>query len=230
MIKIFNRNLFLKSLKPSATLALLCLFFIVNNSFAQNINAVPNQAPQNQQKASDIEIREKINELENSGGDPLEIQKQKISILKSAGIKVDLSLTELDYCFQPKYIPMAQFENWKSIATAYNPSATKYIVIANPAYFLDYNNYTDRAINKKIADLGYLNPIDEKTALQYVLPDLTLLANSLPQKASLVPNLKLYFAANPQLYIMLPSDVVSKTKNDAGIISLMKMQESNKKN
>ena len=230
MIKIFNRNLFLKSLKPSATLALLCLFFIVNNSFAQNINAVPKQAPQNQQKASDIEIREKINELENSGGDPVEIQKQTLDMLKAAGIKIDITLSELDFAFQPKYIPMNQFENWKNIATAYNPNVTKFIVVVNAAYFLDYNNYSDRAINKKIADLGYLNPVDENMALEFFFPDLTLLSSKLPEGTSLVQNLKLFFAANPQLYAMTPVDLIVKTRTDTGIQSLIKMQKSNKKN
>jgi hypothetical protein len=237
MMITFTRNPFLKSFKPSATLVLLSLFVNANLTSAQNNSKdpaqgvpPPKQASQEEQKASDIEIRQKIYELENSGGDPIEIQKQKLSLLKSAGIKVDLSLTELDYSFQPKYIPMAQYENWKSIATAYSPSVTKYIVFINQGYFLDYNNYTDRAINKKIADLGFLNPIDENAALKYILPDLTLFANNLPQGASLVSNLKLYFAAHPDLYVMLPQDVIAKTKSDSGIKSLAKSQESAKKN
>ncbi len=237
MMITFTRNPFLKSFKPSATLVLLSLFVNANLTSAQNNSKdpvqgmpPPKQASLNEQKATDIEIRQKIYELENSGGDPIEIQKQKLDILKASGIKVDVSLAELDYSFQPKYIPMAQFENWKAIATPFSPIVTKHIVIINQGYFLDYNNYTDRAINKKIADLGFLNPVDENTALKYILPDLTLMANTLPEGASLVSNLKLYFAAHPELYYMLPSEISVKTRNDSGVQSLKKMQEAAKKN
>jgi hypothetical protein len=117
MIKIFTKNPFLKSFKPSVALVLLSLFVNANLTVAQNNSKDPvqgmplsKQSSQDEQKATDIEIRQKIYELENSSGDPIEIQKQKLYVLKASGIKVDLSFAESDYSFHPKYIPMAQFK------------------------------------------------------------------------------------------------------------------------
>jgi hypothetical protein len=236
MTKIFTRNPFLKSFKPFAILALLCLFLITNFSFAQDKNTKPMQesvapksVPSQSRNISEEDLRKKLSEIENSGVSPEEFKEIKLRLYKDAGIDISILNQEVEFSFKPKYIPMAQMENWKAIALAKNPNALKFIAVVNPAYFLDYNNYGDRMIDKRVADLAFQNPIDENLALKHVLPDLTLLRSLLPEGASLVPNLRIFFAANPELFNMMPMEMAAKTKTDIGIQTLTKMQDSSKK-
>jgi hypothetical protein len=233
MTIIFTRNPFLKSLKPSACLVLLCLFFTTNFSFAQDKNQSESMPPPNgqdlSQKKFSGDLKKELLEIENSSSSPEEKESQKKTLLKAAGIKMESSSFDLDFTFRPNYLPASQLEVWKNLALPLNPNALKNVVFLNPAVFVDYNNYGDPSYSKKMAELAFLNPVEEKLALLYIIPDLNLLSSMLQQGASLVPNLRLYFSSQPDLLNLLPLELAALIKSDNGVQTLKKMQESAKK-
>ncbi len=137
-------------------------------------------------------------------------------------------LTEIT--FQPKYFPVAILDSWLNIAKTKKQNALKNIVIVNEAYALDFNNYFDKNIDAQFNKLIEDNPLTEDMAVKYVLPDLKFInnLNAASKPSSLVKMLKLYFANQPGLYMLLPKELTRSIQTEQGMNGIRKYMESKK--
>jgi hypothetical protein len=128
-----------------------------------------------------------------------------------------------DITFQPKYFPTSVMSAWLALVINKKPNAMSKIVVVNEAYTIDYNNYFDLGLEKELNKLIEQNPLPEDLAIEYVLPNFKLLKESQPliTPEDMVHQMKIYFAAQPGLYYILPASITRKIKDKFSIISFL---------
>jgi hypothetical protein len=176
-------------------------------------------------KISDEDLNQKLNAIDELNLSYQEKENIKNEFLSKYALNEEQKSKFIpfsDITFQPKYFPSKILNKWLSIVLTKNPKAMFNIVVVNEAYSIDYNNYGDKELDFVLNKLIEDNPLSEELAKQYILPnfDLILKNNVNIKPYTLLNMVQLFYANQPGLYYLLPSDLAWKIKDKDSIVEL----------
>jgi len=179
------------------------------------------EGPSNE--AYNSELLEKIKQIES-----LDISAaEKKKMLAELGISnPEAQASGKQICFTPKTIATQSLERFKDMFGAEADAYMANILILNPAIALDFNMYAEANQNEKIQEVSKSYPIDEKSILTWVLPNLQLMKkyNNASNK-QIVQSVHLFFQHKPELYNFIPIEMRNLLNSEKGIEEIIQTQQ-----